>query len=412
MKKMWPIYIVIFLNMLGFGIIIPVIREITEILVDNSGYDRNYYAIYSGILMASYSFFQLIFSPIMGRVSDLYGRKSVLIISVIGNIISYLMWSVSHSYNFFLVSRIISGITGANISVAQSYIADVTKEKDRARYMGLMGAIFGIGFIIGPFVGGLVSVIDINRYFNGMIIFNRFGAIGIVTGVLSIINLIWIIFNLEESNKSSNRKMAEKSSRDQSFIFRFLNIRLLKDNRIVRLFIIYFLMQLSFNHIEAVLAWDLKDRFSLDTRQTGYFFAYMGIIMAIVQGGVYRILLKKYTLLKLCQIGSLFLIIGFLLMPFSYPLIFATFTIILLAFGMGISNPSIMTLTSIYSNKKEQGITMGIMQSFGSLSRVIAPLSATLAYDTFSHSMPYIISGILVILGLILIIKMGVEKSK
>ena len=403
-KKLWPLFIVVFLNMLGFGIIIPVIRDLTEILVNNSGYDRNYYALYAGILMASYSFFQLIFSPMLGRASDIYGRKVILIISVVGNIISYLMWAVSHSYIFFLISRIISGITGANISVAQSYIADVTSENERAKYMGLMGAIFGIGFILGPFFGGIVSSIEINQYSNMLIDFNRFGAIGLLTAVLSTINLLWIIFKLDDSKVVLANSNSRNNDSEGYKIFRFMNISMIKNNRILRLLLIYFLMQLSFNHIEAILAWDLKDRFGLGTRDTGYFFAYMGIIMAIVQGGIYRILLKKNSLIKLSQIGTVILLFGFLLMPFSNLLILVIGTIMILAFGMGISSPSIMTLTSIYTNREEQGVTMGVLQSFGSLSRVIAPLLSTLAYDTIAHSSPYIISAGLIFAGLILII--------
>ncbi|MDH4263455.1 MAG: MFS transporter [Spirochaetia bacterium] len=416
-KKLWPIFIVVFLNMLGFGIIIPVIRDLTEILVNNSGYNPNYYAFYAGILMASYSFFQLIFSPMLGRASDLYGRRIILVISVVGSVISYLMWAVSHSYVFFLISRIISGVTGANLSVAQSYIADVTNEKDRAKYMGLMGAIFGIGFILGPFFGGVASTIDINHIFGGVTIFNRFGAIGILTAVLSIINLIWIIFGLPESRTRSEMAgergstTGRREEKGGHRVFKFMNVRMIKNKHIVRLFLIYFIMQLGFNHIEAILSWDLKDRFNMDTRETGYFFAFMGIILALVQGGVYRILLKKYSLLKLSLIGTTSLLLGFFLMPISYPLLMASLTIVVLAFGMGISSPSIMTLTSIYASKEEQGVTMGMLQSFGSLSRVIAPITATLAYDVFAHSAPYIISGVLAFIGLILIQKERKESG-
>lgn len=414
-KKLWPLFIVVFLNMLGFGIIIPVIRDLTEILVNNSGYDSRYYAFYAGILMASYSLFQLIFSPLLGRASDIYGRKSILIISVIGNIISYLMWAVSHSYVFFLMSRIISGITGANMSVAQSYIADVTNKENRAKYMGLLGAIFGIGFILGPFFGGIVSTININHTASNMTVFNRFGAIGLLTATLSFINLLWIIFGLSESprhkKQAAEEEVTDVANCKQSKILRFLNIRMIKNKHIVSLYLIYFIMQLGFNHIEAVLAWDLKDRFSLNTRDTGYFFAFMGVVMAIIQGGVYRVLLKKHSLIKLSQVGSVFLLIGFLLMPLSYPLWIVAGTIIILAFGMGISSPSIMTLTSIHTSNEEQGVTMGMLQSFGSLSRVIAPLSATIAYDTLSHATPYIISGGLMVISLILISKLKRELN-
>lgn len=410
--KLWPIFIVVFFNMLGFGMIIPVIRDLTEILVNNSGYNPNYYAVYAGVLMASYSFFQLIFSPILGRISDLYGRKVILVTSVVGSIISYLMWSISQDYLFFLLSRVISGITGANLSVAQSYIADVTKsDKERAKNMGIVGAIFGIGFILGPFFGGLLSVINISQYNYKMIEFNRFGVIGLFTASLSFINLIWIIFGLEETvkgaktvkTKPTDHRRSEAEPKKKFAIYKFLNVKMINNNQIKRLILIYFFMQLGFNHIEAVLAWDLKDRFGLDTEKTGYYFAFMGIIMAFVQGGLYRGLIKKYSLINLSQVGAALLVVGFFIMPFSNPLLITSIPIILLAVGMGISSPSIMTLTSVSASESEQGITMGILQSFGSLSRVIAPLTATFAYDTVLKSSPYFISSALLLFGLLLI---------
>lgn len=163
-------------------------------------------------------------------------------------------------------------------------------------------------------------------------------------------------------------------------------------------------MQLGFNHIESVLTWDLKDRFSLDAKSTGYFFAFMGVIMAIVQGGLYRMLVKKYSLINLSQVGAILLIVGFILMPISHPIVFASLSIVILAVGMGISSPSVMTIASIRSDESEQGLTMGILQSFGSLSRVISPLTATITYDIVNHGAPYYISAILLTASLILII--------
>jgi MFS family permease len=407
-NRLWPIFLVVFLNMLGFGIIIPIIRDLTEILVINSNLNSNYFAIYSGILMASYSFFQFIFSPLLGRLSDIKGRKFVLIISLTGSIISYLMWAISNTYIFFLLSRVLAGITGASISVAQSYIADLTTDKDRAKHMGILGATFGLGFIVGPFLGGILSQIEIVNENNNMIKYNRYAAIGIASAATSLVNLVWIIIGLKESVYRKNTgAMGLKSI---TLFHKVQGISGIRNKNIARLILIYFFMQLGFNHIEAILAWDLKNRFGLDAKNTGYFFAFMGIILVIVQGGIYRVFIKTTKLIKISQIGMLVLIFGFTLMPISYPLEVASLSIAVLAFGMGISNPSIMTLASLKTNKEDQGLIMGIMQSFGSLSRIIAPIFSTFVYDVINHSFPYLISAILLIIGLIL--SKGIHDTK
>jgi len=393
-KKIAPILLVLFFDMLGFGIIIPVVRDLTEYLVINSGIQTDNYAIFAGVLMASYSLFQFIFAPLLGHLSDKYGRKPILVISIAGNIISYLMWATSQSFLYFLLSRIISGATGANISVAQSCIADLTKGESRAKYMGLVGAIFGIGFIFGPFIGGLASKIDINHLTGGGT-FNPFAFIGVLSAGLSLINLIWLLLAVPETLPEKKQGPIKISH-----LYEVLNMINIEHRHpgVGRLVLIYFIMNLGFVHVESTLAWDLKHRFSLGTTETGYFFAFMGVVLAIVQGGIYRKLVDSMPLPQLIFIGLLVLSIGLLVMPLAANLMIASFIIIILAFGMGVSSPSLITYGTNISGEKEYGLIMGIMQGMASLARVIAPISATLLYDLVSKSSAYIAAGILVLL--------------
>ncbi len=156
------VYLIVFLDMLGFGVIIPVLRDLTSYLVANGGTTVAWPPeLFMGILMASYSGAQMLSAPFIGRLSDIYGRRPVFLFSAIGNLASYAIWILSSSYWIFLLGRIVSGITGGNIAIAQSILADNTTPEERPRAMGLLGAAIGMGFVLGPFLG--VVMIKINH---------------------------------------------------------------------------------------------------------------------------------------------------------------------------------------------------------------------------------------------------------
>jgi len=408
LKKGLPIvYLVAFIDMLGFGTIIPIISYFTEHLVTNSNLDITYKAFYGGILMSSYSLMQFIFAPILGRLSDKYGRRPVLFLSVFGNVLGYAMWAISNNFWFFLASRLISGGTGGNISVAQSYIADVTTDKERAKYMGMFGALFGLGFIFGPALGGMMSKFDISNLSVGWLTLNKFSMVGVVTLVLSLINLLLIGFALVEPiNRKANIRLQKK-------VAAFSNlVRHLGGGKTGRLFLVYFLISLSFVNLEASFAWDLMNRFKLEKHQTSYIFVYLGIMMALIQGGLYRSLLKRYSELSLMKVGLAVTALGLIvLVAFDqYGLLFLS--VFLLALGMGMGNPSITALASLYSSKDEQGVNLGMLQSYGSLARVIVPFTALYIYSKVDPAMPYYMGIGLAVLALLFAIKLPEPKKQ
>ena len=396
---------VAFIDMLGFGVIIPVLRDFTRFLADASNYQSIEHATLSGILMASYSLAQFIFAPILGRLSDRYGRKKILFLSVAGNVLSYAIWAISNSYGLFLISRLISGMTGGNISVAQSYLADVTSKEERGKAMGMIGALFGIGFILGPFIGGVLSSVDITKWSIGMIIFNHFSAIGIFCAFLSIINLILIVFLLKESLQHPKEEGNKHNG---------LNLikSIAKGNQsaVGRLYLIHILISITFVSLEVTLAWDLLYRFKLDTKETGYFFAYMGVMMVIVQGGIYRILYRKIQGNLLLQIGLIATLISFSFYRSSNELIFFFLVIALLSFGLGILNSSLLTLVSLFSKKEDHGVNLGIMQSLSALTRAFIPIIATFIYDYIHPGIIPLFSFFYVLIAFI--VSFGFKKSK
>ncbi len=400
------IYLVAFIDMLGFGTIIPVIRDFTILLADNSGYSAEWYALYSGALMSAYSLFQFIFSPLLGRLSDKYGRRPILMISVAGNVASYFIWAISHSFELFLISRILSGATGANISVAQSYIADVTDKSSRAKAMGLMGALFGLGFILGPFLGGILSTIDLSSIKLWVFSFNRFSIIGLFTMALSLINLIWIWGALKEPDRDLSA-FAKK----QQFLNPMVLFKQFKHGNLGALFLIYFLISIGFIHFEATLAWDLRDRFGLDAEDTGYFFAYVGVLLVVVQGGIYRGIIKRFGERRLVQAGLIFTAVGLAVLPWSSPLWVLGITIAVLAVGMGIGNPSITALASLNTNEQDQGMVLGINQAFGSLARVFSPAVATLMYDSVNTQLPFLSAAVFALIAFLISSKLPKKDS-
>ena len=384
--------------------------NLTRLLADASSLGIEY-ATLSGILMSGYSLAQFLSAPFWGKLSDQYGRKRILFISVLGNVLSYLLWAISQNYEVFLLSRLISGLTGGNISVAQSYIADVTSRENRAKAMGMFGAIFGIGFVIGPFIGGYLSTVDMTTInLNGsMIKFNQFSFIGIFCAFLSIGNLFMIKFNLPESRVlyTRNKGGNEGGHRQEQAIHPSL-MGMIKNNQIGKrmalLIAVSFLFMISFVHIECTLAWDLLIRFNLDTQDTGAYFACMGLLLVFVQGGIYRIIQKKIAIPDLIKYGQIIVLIGLVGYAFSKDMIIFNLFVALITFGLGIVNPSLSAIVSLESSADRQGFHLGVMQSFSSLARAVVPIGSTLMYDYVSPLLPAFSASLFVFVAFILIL--------
>ncbi|MCS6985807.1 MAG: MFS transporter [Leptospiraceae bacterium] len=390
-RRTFPIYLVIFLDMLGFGTIIPVIRDLTRELVQMSDLNEDHAEIYGGLLMASYSFAQFLASPIWGRLSDIYGRKRILMMTLAGNILAYGMWGISSNFGVFLLSRLLAGFSGGNLSVAQSYLVDVTSAQERAKAMGLMGAIFGLGFILGPFLGA-----ELSQWHLGLGGGNSYASIGYFCMVLSLINFSWVVVSLRDMRKRqpSNRKLFHPS----------VLWKEVRSSKVSYLLGAYFFLQAGFVQLEAVLAWDLWERFAYDTRTTGHFFAALGIVMVLVQGGIYRVLVNRWDLWKITTRGMVGVIAAYLILPLQ-TMSLAYFSVIcLMAYGLGTVNPSLPTLISLQTRETEQGFQLGLMHSLGAITRIIAPILATGLFHAWSFA-PFYLSALFSALALMLFLR-------
>ena len=360
------IFITIFIDLVGFGIVIPVLPFYAE------GTKFGATPREVGLLFASYSFMQLIFAPVLGRLSDKYGRRPILLISLLGTSLGFLILGFATTLWMLFLGRIIDGISGGNISTAQAYIADVTTKEDRAKGMGLIGAAFGLGFVFGPAIGGVLSRWGINVPF-------------LFAGTLAFANAILLYFTLPETVTPDHpARTSAASGRGWGQL-----IVSLKNPRLGFVMTIYFLSIVAFSIMTAVFSLFMMFRLGYDAFHNGWVFAYVGVISAIIQGGLIGKLVKRFGEPALAVTGGLLFSASLFVVPFIGPaigLIGILSTGAVTAIGQALSGPSLSSLASKSAGAGEQGGVLGAMQSVASLARAVGPaLAAFLIYSSVAH---------------------------
>ncbi|MBI2031030.1 MAG: MFS transporter [Candidatus Levybacteria bacterium] len=365
-KKLFTILLVAFIDLLGFGILIPIL----PLLIEKTGGG----AFLVGAVIAIFSLFQFIFSPVLGRLSDKYGRKPILILSSFINSISYLMLFSSQSLPIIIFARIIAGIGSANLSVAQAYIADTSASHERTKRMALLGAVFGLGFIFGPLVGGVASGISAGFPF-------------LITAVLSIVNTVLIYIILPESNKT-----LKKHIKIQLINWKVTR-EVIRPKNMFFLMFLFFFVNLSLALIIGVFPLYSQMKFGWNEAQNGYYFGLIGIGSFVTQVFLIRLLLKKFSESQIIRLALIVFAISVTAIGLIPVGVFALFIGPFISFGISLVNVNVQSLISLESDVSEQGIVLGVSQSFGSLARIIGPLVGG-AIASFNLSAPYIVSGI------------------
>jgi MFS transporter, DHA1 family, multidrug resistance protein len=330
-----------FLVMVGFGIIIPVLPFYAEQIGASP--------TQLGLLMAVYSFMQLLFAPIWGRLSDRIGRKPVMMIGITGLALSFLIQAVSTELWMLFVARIIGGLlSSANMPTAMAYVADITTEENRGKGMGIIGAAVGLGFVFGPAIGGIFSKISLSMPFY-------------LASGSSFITLILVFMLLKESSHKKDASVVGRQS-----IWRAFN------SAVSILFFVQLLISLSLSGLEATFAYFAAKRAGMDSTQLGYVFMIMGLAGAIVQGGLVGRLTKKYGERAVIQVGILVSAIGFGLILLVHSFTTAAIYLTLFGIGNGVIRPSVSSLLTKTSTAGH-GSATGLLSSFDSLGRIIGP---------------------------------------
>jgi DHA1 family tetracycline resistance protein-like MFS transporter len=356
------IFVTVFIDLLGFGIIIPLLPFYAETFGAN--------ALLIGLLSTSFSLMQFVFAPVWGRLSDRIGRRPVILLGLFGSCVSYLVFGLANSLVVLFVSRIFAGIAGANIPTAQAVIADSTTIENRAKGMGMIGAAFGLGFIFGPAIGGFLS-----RW--------GFSTPAFFASALSLANFIAAWFLLPETLNPAHRAGAAGGGRIAAFR------RAVSRPHLPLLLVVYFIVVAAFSNFEAIFALFAEHRFQFRAATIGYVFAFVGVVLVIVQGGLVGRVVRKVGERKIVPISLALAAIGMALLPADHSVPTLLVTLAILSIGMGFNNPSLVSLISQYSAAEDQGSILGVSQSLASLGRIIGPALGGFAFDRFGVDVPY-----------------------
>jgi DHA1 family tetracycline resistance protein-like MFS transporter len=360
-KPLIIIFVTIFIDLVGFGVAIPVLPDYAK-----NEFDASPFVI--GWLIASYSIMQFISTPFLGQLSDKYGRRPVLFFSLLGTSVAALITGLSNSLWLLFVGRIFDGATGGNISTAQAYIADITTRENRAKGMGLIGAAFGLGFVFGPAIGGILSK------------FGTHAPFFFVSG-LALTNAILLYFILPESRKFGEDEASAARKGRLTELFESL-----KDRNFGIITMLYFLTIVAFSIMTTVFVQYTMFRFGYNAEQNGYLFAYIGVLAILLQGGAFARLVEKFGESWLVVAGCFLLTASFFAVPFVGPaaggLTALLVGIAFFSIGNSLSSPALTSLASKETHEAAQGKALGILQSAASLARAIGPaLSAFLLYS-------------------------------
>jgi MFS transporter, DHA1 family, tetracycline resistance protein len=382
----------VFFDLLGFGIVIPFLPMYAERLHIGAG------AI--GLLFAAYSIAQFVFAPVLGRISDRIGRRPIIMLGLLGSSVSYVIYGLAGSFIGLLISRAVHGACAATISTAQAYIADTTEESKRAHAMGMIGAAFGLGFVLGPAAGGLL------------------GSFGLRTPVffaaaLTFANFVFAAVALPESHdvREGSSQIAEEARAGARASFDIVR-RLARHRAIALLFAVAFLMTFAMAALEATFALTMPAVYGYAAAGVGGLLAFAGLVQAFAQGYLVGKLAPRIGEAALVIAGSAALAAG--LAPLgswtSHAGLYGM--LLLIASGYGIGTTATATLISRRTVRELQGEALGLNQSMLSLARVVGPLAGGIVYEAIGPAAPYLGGAATAVLALLLASQIGQAKKR
>jgi len=366
------IFVTVFVDLLGFGIVLPLLPY----------YAHQFHATgtTAGALIAVYSAMQFLCAPLWGRWSDRVGRRPIILVSLAGSTFSYLLFALANGIGFLFVSRILAGVAGANIPVAQAFIADSTSEQDRARGMGLIGAAFGLGFVFGPVIGGLLAHAG-------------HSAPGFAATAICGLNLLAAFWRLPESLPRAHRRR----TRVAHPLSQWRQLR--RQPRLAVLLLLFGAVVFSFATMETTLSLVCATAYGMQPSHIYWLFGYMGLLTTLMQGGLIGRLSQRVDEPRLVAAGAALLALGLGATPFTPPLVPLLAALGAVAFGQGIASPVLSSLISKSSSGTHRGAVLGVSQSVGSLARILGPLWGGVLFDYGGPAGPYVTTAVLMALA-------------
>jgi MFS transporter, DHA1 family, tetracycline resistance protein len=391
------IFITLLIDIIGIGIIIPVIPALIQ---EMTGGSLSEASVYGGALMFAYSVMQFIFSPILGGLSDQYGRRPVLLFSLFGFGLDYILVGFASSITWLFIARIIAGITGASFTTAGAYIADVSEPEKRAQNFGLIGAAFGLGFILGPLIGGVLGEYGTRVPF-------------FVSAVLTLINWLYGYFVLPESLKPENRRPFDWKRANPIGSLRQLQRYPMILGLIIPLLLIY----IASYSTQSTWTYFTMYKFDWNEKWVGYSLAFVGLTAAIVQGGLTRTLIPKLGNTKSIYLGLALYTLSFLMYAFANQS-WMMFAITAVGALGGIATPALQAIMSNQVPANEQGELRGALTSLMSLTAIVGPLLMTTLFAYFTSTKspiqfagaPFMMAAILSLISLWLVARLLSKK--
>jgi DHA1 family tetracycline resistance protein-like MFS transporter len=357
------LFLTVFIDLIGFGMVIPFL----------SFYAREYGAsgIAVGAVVGVYSIMQFFFAPVWGGMSDRVGRRPVILVSLAASFGGYLLFAFSRSFATLLLSRLVAGAGGASIGTAQAYIADTTTSENRAKGMGLIGAAFGMGFILGPPLSGILSTVGLHHGLHGNLL------PGLAASVLSLTALLIALFVLVESKPPDATVRSKVPPQFDRRVWSEMSHHAMLLGIITALFLVV----LAVAGMETSVTLHARDRFHFRQMDMAYFFLFMGGIVATIQGGLIGRLAKRLGERTLVLIGTASFTLGLALVPSMQRVALLYVVAFFIAVGQGLTYPSLTSLVTKASPPREHGSMLGLAAGMGSLARFLGPILSGWFYD-------------------------------
>jgi len=358
------IFLTIFVNLVGFGIIIPLLPFYAETFGASP--------LTIGMLFAMFSLCQLVASPILGDLSDRFGRRPVLVFSLAGTVVSFVMLAMAQSIAMLFLARIVDGLSGGNISTARAYVADVSEPQDRARAYGILGAAFGLGFIFGPALSGVLVKVSYTA---------PIWAAALLTLIATVMAWLWLPETVHRVHAGTGNPL------------RYLP-ELVRRPRVRRILAIDFVYWFALAIFQTTFGLFVAARFGFDAQATGYFFAVFGLLGVVVQGGFIRPIVRRVGDKTTFIAGLVFGAIGLTAASVTHSVPMFALTLLPLALGMGFGMPTISSLVSRSAGAHEQGRVQGAANAIESLSRTLGPVWGAALLQRFGDASPYLSAAV------------------
>ena len=410
------IFLTLYIDLAGFSIIFPLFPEMLTFYLEKDGaagllghlisiLDRvaeisgtgEHFApvLFGGFLGSLYAFLQFVFAPFWGALSDRYGRRRILLLTVTGTALSYMIWIFSGSFLLLIVARLFGGSMSGNLSVATAAVADVTTPENRAKGMGMVGAAFGLGFITGPAIGGifgLVNLLDIHPELSQLGI-NPFSVPALAAFLLTLINLVWIWRRFSESLPLENR--TNRTNLRERNPIALLRVR--HEPPVRRTNHVYFLFIFAFAGMEFTLSFLAVDRFGYSTVQITQMMVYIGLILILTQAMIVRRIVPRLGESRVAVVGLFTVCMGFLVLAVAGSTNVLYLGLTVMAVGAGLVTPSLTALVSLYTRQDRQGEVLGTFRSLGSLARAVGPIIASSVFWFFGSAWSYGLAAALLV---------------